>query len=174
MASKYGQQLYGADLYSSSVAELAGGIVIASTLAGRLTESEPLQGAIVLSVAQGGRLTESEPVAGGISFMPALGGYLLQTSRYRGNIDVFPVITGAFTRVGSRDYDGNITISVVPRGLLSVIWKIKSNPIVITMVVSGGSDVYIGDFWKPDVPISGPWAPIVPVSEIWEPIPRSG
>jgi hypothetical protein len=164
MASKYGQQLYGRDLYSSALAQLVGAITLAPALAGRLTESEPLQGALVLSVGPGGRLTESEPVAGGISFAPALGGYLLQTSRYRGNIDILSTVHGDLFRVGSRDYDGRVTISVTLQGLLSVIWKIKSSRIFVTVTLSGGADVYIGPFWKPDVP----------VSEFWEPIPRSG
>src|SRR4029450_4732748 len=125
MASKYGQQLYGADLYSSSVAQLVGAIVVAPTLAGRLTESEPLQGAITISVGPGGRLTESEPIAGGISFAPVLGGNLLQTGRERGILDVFPRVRGDLFRVGSRNYDGNVAISVMLRGLLSVLWKIK-------------------------------------------------
>lgn len=172
MASKYGQQLYGADLYSSSVAQLVGVITIAPALAGRLTESEPLQGAIILSVGTGGRLTESEPVAGGISFAPILSGNLLQTSRYRGNIDVFPVVHGDLFRVGSRDYEGRVTVSVVLSGILSVLWRIKSDVLYVSVILQS-DEIYLGEFWKPDEPIDGPWGPVAPVDEFWEPISGS-
>jgi hypothetical protein len=155
--------------YSSVVNALEGAVSFVLDAAGRLTESEPFQGALSISAVPSAIVTESEPLAGGFAFAPVFFGELHGTDGFYSNVVVSVVPAGGFTRVGSRDYDGTVHISVIPEGRLSVLWPMKADTLYVSVVLSGGADIYIGEFWKPDVPIVPSWVPDDPLSPFWVP-----
>lgn len=184
MTSKYGNQLYGKDLYSSALTLFQGAALsFASAPAGRLTESEPFVSALSYAVTFAGRLTESEPFTSDfIQIDFTFVGRLRETSGLRSDLFVPVDIQGNLKRSHTERFVGTLPFSVVPQGRLQIEWHVQAPGLTFEVLIGGGADIYIGPFWDPDEPVEGGWVPIgpsegfwvpdVPVQAGWTPIPQ--
>lgn len=158
--------------FTASVTEsepLVGQISPLVSLSGRLTESEPLQGTpISFSLNINGRLTESEPLQGALTFGWSMSGILLDINRFTGNVGFALALSGEMKRVADNRVVGDpLIISLDLQGRLT-----RRRPLAGLLnfaLVLDGSNVYMGPFWVPDVPVDGNWVPDVPVEDGWVP-----
>lgn len=171
MASKYGMQKYGANLYSSAWMLLEGVVDTSWVLAGVFTRSQPFEGTVPFSVSFGSaHFTHSQPLEGALPFLCVHAGIIAETRGYRGNISVDPVLVGDLFRSASRMFEGVLTLSVIPEGAFTSLWSINGVLIEIITAFGGGEDVYLGPFWDPDEPVDGGWTPDDTGDSPWNPI----
>ena len=169
MASKYGQQLYGRDLYSSALAQLEGAALsFTVTPNARLTKSQVIQAALSYTILPTGRFTESEPFAGSLTIGITYNGILRDFNNFVATVSVPITMAGILFRAGEREFQGNLPVSVVPQGRFTKLWEAQAT---LTFQVLFDSDEYIGPFWKPDDPIEDGWVPDSVTNGPWAPIP---
>jgi len=169
MASKYGNQLYGMDLYSSAFALLEGTFSVVPDLAGRLVESEPLEGTLVLTFPINAWFTESEVLeAQELAINFPMSGIIQHTRIYEGNLYFEPLLEGILFRSGARNYESHLVISVGLEGHLGVSRPFET-AWILSIDISGGADIYLGPFWKPDEPVETIWEPDTTSGNIWTP-----
>jgi len=168
MASKYGMQLYGADLYSSALAQLEGAALsFTITPNARLTKSQQIQAALSYTILPTGRFTESEPFAGSLTIGITYNGILRDFNNFRATVPVPITMAGILFRAGEREFQGNLPISVTPQGRFTRMWSAEAS---LEFEVLFGSAEYIGPFWDPDDPIGNNWVPDSASGGPWAPI----
>jgi len=168
MASKYGMQLYGADLYSSAWALLEGGVVdFAVVSAGRFTRSQEVWGADTFTVGYQAWFTESETLEGSLTFNVLFSGEIRDWNNFVGSAPFTMTLVGLLFRAGERLFEGTLPVSVVPQGRLTDMWSAVAD---VTFEVLFDSDEYIGPFWEPDEPLEDGWVPDSAENGPWAPI----
>lgn len=170
MASKYGQQLYGRDLYSSALAQLEGSLSFA-VLAGAgspLTKLFQLQGTgLSFSVILGATFTAARTFVGDLPFATTYSAIILDINNFTGNIPVNMVLAGELFRSATRAFVGDLPVIIDLQGSLTRLYKLDANPLSFAVNIGGGSDIYLGPFWAPDVPTEDGWAPESPAEGGW-------
>jgi len=137
MASKYGKQKYGADLYSSALAQLEGSTSASFTLAGRVTDLRTFIGAVPFTATLSGGFAKQNSVEGSVSFtmtpgvalltkMPGyrgttisfsmtLAGDLREIEGLRGDVLIAPDVAGRLTKLNT--FIGALPFTVTLAGL---------------------------------------------------------
>jgi hypothetical protein len=169
MASKYGMQLYGADLYSSAFGLLEGDLGFSVSLAAPITKLYVFDGNVSFSFPMSATFTDIHTFEAAISVPVTFTGILLDINNLTGDISVPFTLTGELFRAATRYIEGTLPVSVVPAGTLSGLWPLVANPLTFAVDIGGGDDIYLGPFWNPDVPIEDSWTPTTAPDDIWAP-----
>jgi hypothetical protein len=95
---------------------------------------------------------------------------------YLGPLDFVGAITipwtliGQLNTAGTKRFEGAINFQAILAGSLGITYKFQNTIDVFIDFSDGGLEIYLGPFWKPDVPIDEFWVPDVPPSsEFWVP-----
>lgn len=167
MASKYGNQLYGADLYSSALAQLAGDLSFSVSLAAPLTNLRTYIGAVSFTVGLAGTFTDLKTYIGNITIPWTFSAVLLDINNFTGDILVPWTLTGDLFRAATRFLVGDLPIVIDLAARFTVVEELSAGALVVPIDIGGGDDIYLGPFWKPDEPVEDTWVPDVPVDAGW-------
>jgi hypothetical protein len=170
MTSKYGNQLYGDDLYSASGIDLEG-VPLSFSLApfGQITTLSTFQGTLPIVTTFDGGLTKSYLLTGTFSISTPLSGALFTGAALQGQVSIAPVLSGTTIDISTNpNLGGTIFISLDLLGRLETQMDLIATPLSFEVSLSD-EGLFIGGFWVPGVPINEFWVPDVPVSNFWVP-----
>jgi hypothetical protein len=86
-----------------------------------------------------------------------------------GTITISWTLIGQLNTAGTKRFEGAINFQVVPAGSLGITYSFQNTIHVFIDFYNSGLEIYLGPFWKPDVPLDEFWVPDAPVGGFWVP-----
>lgn len=160
MASKYGNHLYGINLYSEAGVLFANApldVPVTLSTAGNMTRGRNIASAsLSFTISGTSKLTEMQEFASTLAFSVSLSGALNRQLGFRATLPVDFTISGELKKSGTKffrgfiafipDFDGRLIVQKPLAGGIDFDFTFVSNE-------------FIGPFWNPETPVDEPWVP---------------